>query len=480
MSQPRRRSTAAVVLAALLAAAGCGKKGPPLAPLRIVATPPADFAVRRLGTEVYVQFILPSTNSDGSTPADLASVEVYAITIGTLLPGVTPLTDEELFEAATLLATIDVEPPVDSEAGDPAASPTDAAVPVGALPEDDSPSSLPAQGESVTVRERLTAEAQLPADLSEVDRRFEVDADAEVDAEAPTVVGLTWVRPPVALPFFDPPPRRTYLAVGRTVDGDAGLSSARLTVRLDGAPSAPPAPAVNYTVDTATVTWLAARGATRPVQAPPVVVSPIPVAAEPGALPVTPAAPAVPMLLPSTPAIASAESTRYNVYRYAGGAKSAPAAMVMPAPVNAAPIDGLEWLDPTVEFDVERCYVVRAVAMVDGSAVESEPSPSACVEFRDTFPPAAPQNLAAVGSAGAVSLIWEPSPDSDLAGYLVLRGEAPGGTLQPLMTAPVTETTYRDDTGTAGVTYIYEVIAVDAASPSNTSEPSNRVTESPQ
>ena len=89
------------MLAALLAAAGCGKKGPPLAPLRIVATPPADFAVRRLGTEVYVQFILPSTNSDGSTPADLASVEVYAITIGTLLPGVTPLTRRAILALVT-------------------------------------------------------------------------------------------------------------------------------------------------------------------------------------------------------------------------------------------------------------------------------------------------------------------------------------------------------------------------------------------
>jgi hypothetical protein len=469
------------VLAALLAATGCGKKGPPLAPLRIVSTSPVDFTARRLGTEVYVQFLLPSTNTDGSTPADLATVEVYAITIGPLGPSVTPLTDEELFEAATLLATVDVEPSVDPETGDPAES-----TPAAAPPPADPQSSLPAQGESVTLHERLTVEAQLPADLSDVDRRFEVDLEAESQTDAPTIVGLTWVRPPEAMPFFDPPPRRTYLAVGRTVDGDAGVSSARLTVRLDSAPSAPPAPSVSYTVDTITVTWLPARGATRPVQAPPVqappvVISSIPVAAEPGALPVTPAAPAVPMLLPSTPAIASAEPTRYNVYRYVPrGAESGSAAMVMPAPVNAAPIDGLEWLDPTVEFDVERCYVVRAVAGVEGSAVESEPSPSMCVEFRDTFPPAAPQNLAAVGSAGAVSLIWEPSPDSDLAGYLVLRGEAPGGTLQPLMTAPVTETTYRDDTGTAGVTYIYEVVAVDAASPANISEPSNRVTESSQ
>ena len=86
----------------------------------------------------------------------------------------------------------------------------------------------------------------------------------------------------------------------------------------------------------------------------------------------------------------------------------------------------------------------------------------------------------AVGSVGAVSLIWQPSPDSDLAGYLVLRGESPGDTLQPLMTELLPETTYQDTTGTAGVVYVYAVVAVDAAVSPNVSEPSNRVTESPQ
>ena len=101
--------------------------------------------------------------------------------------------------------------------------------------------------------------------------------------------------------------------------------------------------------------------------------------------------------------------------------------------------------------------------------VESEPSPVLCISPTDTFPPKAPTNLAAVASEGAISLIWEANTEPDLAGYVVLRGEAPGATLAPLMTEPIKDTTYRDTTTKAGVRYVYTVVAVDTATPQNVS-----------
>ena len=77
-------------------------------------------------------------------------------------------------------------------------------------------------------------------------------------------------------------------------------------------------------------------------------------------------------------------------------------------------------------------------------------------------------------------LIWEASTEPDLAGYLVLRGEAPGETLQPLTPEVIQETTYRDTAVTAGVSYVYAVVAVDTATSPNTSAPSNRVQETPR
>src|SRR5207249_959210 len=64
----------------ILLLTGCGKKGPPLPPLIRLPAAPAEFAVHRRGSTVAIQFAVPSANTDGSTPADLAHVDVYALT----------------------------------------------------------------------------------------------------------------------------------------------------------------------------------------------------------------------------------------------------------------------------------------------------------------------------------------------------------------------------------------------------------------
>ena len=66
--------------AAGLAAPGCGKKGPPLAPLARAPGRAMDIAARRIGDTVAITFTVPSANMDESKPADIARVEVYAYT----------------------------------------------------------------------------------------------------------------------------------------------------------------------------------------------------------------------------------------------------------------------------------------------------------------------------------------------------------------------------------------------------------------
>ena len=104
-------------------------------------------------------------------------------------------------------------------------------------------------------------------------------------------------------------------------------------------------------------------------------------------------------------------------------------------------------------------------------------SPRTCVTPQDTFPPAAPKNLAAIAGSGVISLIWDPNTESDLAGYIVLRGEAPGDTLQAITPQPVTVTSYRDESVRTGTRYVYAVVAVDRAEPQNVSPQSNRAAE---
>jgi fibronectin type 3 domain-containing protein len=109
------------------------------------------------------------------------------------------------------------------------------------------------------------------------------------------------------------------------------------------------------------------------------------------------------------------------------------------------------------------------VTTVEGAAGEP-----VCETPVDRFAPAAPAQLAALPGDGGIELTWVAVTAADLAGYVVLRGDGAGGTLQALMTTPMTATSYRDQTVTSGVTYVYAVVALDQAG--NPSTQSNRVT----
>jgi hypothetical protein len=181
--------------------------------------------------------------------------------------------------------------------------------------------------------------------------------------------------------------------------------------------------------------------------------------------------------LPSRPVVSFAASAGYNVYEMPLDANASEAASARPpaAPLNSSLLTTTTFEDSRIEFGTERCFIVRSQETVGSVTVESAASEKTCVTPADTFAPAAPRSISAVGTEGAISLIWEPNRETDLAGYLVLRGEAPGEKLQALTTAPITETTYRDTTVKPGVSYVYAVIAVDRAN--NMSAQSDPVTE---
>jgi hypothetical protein len=220
------------------------------------------------------------------------------------------------------------------------------------------------------------------------------------------------------------------------------------------APGTPTGVAVTHAETSATITWTEPPGAWHRVQR----------LAEPGEIEVRSLAPNV---IPTT----------YNVYRVGRTA----GAVVSPVPVNTTPIEVATFTHGPITLGEEGCYQVRAVRVYGSARLESPASETACTTFADTFAPPPPANLAAVGSEGGVSLIWDPSPGGDVAGYLILRGEigaaGPPATLTPLTAQPIRETTYRDDTPRRGARYVYAVVAIDGATPPNRSVESNRVEE---
>ena len=165
--------------------------------------------------------------------------------------------------------------------------------------------------------------------------------------------------------------------------------------------------------------------------------------------------------------------TAFRVYDAAS--TTTPGEARPPAVSGAAPLQSPAFSTP-VEFGKERCFVVRAVTVTGPTTIEGAPSEPACKTPVDTFPPAAPDGLRAIAEEDAVTLSWNSLEAPDVAGYIVLRGDGAGDTLTPLMTAPISGTSYRDTNVTKGATYTYAVVAVDTAPAQNRSAPSNRQT----
>ena len=157
----------------------------------------------------------------------------------------------------------------------------------------------------------------------------------------------------------------------------------------------------------------------------------------------------------------------YNVYR-AGD---------LLQPLNPAPLTAPSFEHGGAKFGEEQCYRIRAVTLVEPVSVEGEASAAECVTPLDQFPPAAPKGLAAVPTAGQISLIWDANAEKDLAGYIVLRGETADGALTAITPAPIKDTSYRDTTVMPGSRYVYAIVAVDSATPPNMSAQSARVEE---
>ena len=331
----------------------------------------------------------------------------------TVAPGAARPSNKELFIPKYRVGTIAIKPPP---------------VEGEAEPETAEPDPRPAAGERAAFVEPLTRDVLVPAFTKapvtppgEVVTRAAARAGVAVAA---TLMGVAAQASAAALPPTVAPPTypvRLYVVRGATRSGRGGPPSTRMELPLVPPPSPPPPPVAQTTESAIALTWL-----------PPVTVPPL----------------------------------AFNVYK-AGGTD----------PINPAPVAEPKYERAGVEFGTEECFVLRSVQKIGAIELESESSAPGCITPRDTFPPVAPKGVSVVAAPGLMNLSWDANQQTDLAGYLVLRGEVPGDTLQPLTPAPISSTSYEDKTATPGVRYAYVIVAVDKATPPNRSAPSPRVEE---
>jgi hypothetical protein len=330
------------------------------------------------------------------------------------ITGPPTLTDDQILKLGTKVASVAVKAPRDPNATvDPDEPDGDAEPPEGRGLD---------QGVVAHVTEQLSTQALTPVDLRK-------DASASKNTAAEQVRSDGPLLPPPMLS-----PSRTYIGVGISTRGRKGPVSRRVAVPLVPPPLPPSAPKVAYDETTITVTWSPAAGAVRD------------------------AAPS--QVLPSRPLGAIRPTLAYNVYQ--GTTK-----------LTKTAVAGPPFADTRIAWGEKRCYAVRTVETVNETAIESTATAEACETLVDTFPPAAPKSLQAVASVGAITLVWEPNTEKDLAGYIVLRGSSERD-LQPIMQSPIPATTFKDDLA-PGTRHVYAVRAMDKAG--NVSAPSNRTEE---
>jgi predicted small lipoprotein YifL len=433
-----RTVATALVLTTL---AGCGKKGPPLAPLRLVPAAAAELAGRRSGDDVELRFLLPTANANGPGTIDLATIEIYAITIG---PGAVTPPNRDLLTTTRVVGTIAVRPPpVEGEGSDTPSAP-------GAPPD-----TRPAPGDRVTFVDQLTAEKLKPI-------------AATTPAPKSTKPGELKPVPPLGKP--DPAAPTLKADPGKPDPAKAEPGKADPAKPEPGAVAAetpqPPAPTGVALFPTRVYAIRGLSKSGRPGTASTRVVLPL----VPPVTPPTAVAAQMPtevaVVVDWTPPVGESglPAFSFNVYR-----RDAPA-----TPLNPSPIADPKFAVSGVEYGKEQCFVVRSVQKFETVTIEGVPSAPACLTPLDKFPPAAPKGLRAVAEDGAISLVWDQNGEADLGGYMVLRAEVPGDTLAPITPQPIADANYRDATVKPGVRYLYAVVAVDNATPRNSSAPSAR------
>ena len=422
---PATHSAVAAALCATVAAAACGKKGAPIAPIVRIPAAVDQIAVSPLGSDVYVTLTVPTMNVDDSLPADVGRIDVYGYT-GRAAPLKSQWTG-----LGEVVASIPVAPPP------PPGQPAPVATSGTADP------AVARQGMSVTILDRLTPEELAKGRVPPVTERSRRSRPEAVDATLPG------------------PLRRFYLAIPFSERGRPGPLGAEAGFTLITPPEPPTTVRATYAAAAVSLTWEPAGGLLGFLLDRP--------------LPVEPS-------LSGRIAPRRADVRGHRHHRAAGAdtLRRVPRARARSVRV-AAPAGGDAGCDaarPAHPSADRRCFAPRRRRIRSPTLLSrprparrgrepcrERPSKRTCVTPVDVFPPAAPGGLATVPSDRAISLLWEPNSDVDLGGYLVLRGEVGDATLRLLTDRPIADVRFRDTAVQPGTRYVYVVVAVDSRLP---------------
>ena len=153
----------------------------------------------------------------------------------------------------------------------------------------------------------------------------------------------------------------------------------------------------------------------------------------------------------------------FNIYRRSEG-------QAYPLiPLNASLLQEGLYRDIGVVNGEMYYYVVRTLRESGVGLIEGGSSAEILTVPEDRTPPAPPTAAMAFQTAEGVVLIWEPSGESDLAGYFVYRRLAGEDALVRISTLIEGETRFVDTAFSPGRVYYYSITAADRAAHRNES-----------
>jgi Fibronectin type III domain len=155
----------------------------------------------------------------------------------------------------------------------------------------------------------------------------------------------------------------------------------------------------------------------------------------------------------------------YNIYRHEKDVKGQTL-------INRQPVKENNYTDTGLTNRTTYCYAITELRGIEPPLTEGEQSAEVCATPAKLVAPVPPTGLQAVPGERMVMLSWEPSPETDIAGYNLYRQEGANAP-KKLNAALIPNTTYTDRDVSAGVKYTYYVTAVDNAVPPNESGASN-------
>lgn len=115
--------------------------------------------------------------------------------------------------------------------------------------------------------------------------------------------------------------------------------------------------------------------------------------------------------------------------------------------------------DQEFAWGTSKTYRIQAVGQADNPLLLSVPGPEASITPVDTFGPPPPEGIAGLFSEGKVPLVWRPPDATDLKGYRIYRGLAPGQVEK--IADLVTDNGFVDQAPPAGEAIYYQVSSVD-------------------